>query len=865
VTIALTTAEIASALGNAHREGDGYRCRCPLSEEHNNGDASPSFSIREHGSTILIRCHSRHADEQPRVIEAFKALGLWRAPNRAARRRAERQRPTSAKDDWIPLPVVQEEAPDPNVAAKYFAKKFGVIDEALRFDYRNVRGELLFHVYRFEPPGKPKEIRPFTLCRHRVSGKLEWRSQWPPAPLPVYRLESLAEHPNLPVLLLEGEKKTDAAAKLLRNFYVPIGLPGGAKAIGKIDFSSLAGRHVVAFPDNDTDGCGAMAEALSRVESAQIEQFGTITRIARIVKPPPAWPLSHDIADAIDEGWDAERLLDLISSNSADVDEFEIYTRERFGKPNAAVNPEVGGDTLLFAIREAALSKEITGFDKKRTIAKLIRSALLDNGHLCRTVDSQLFYFRKSERKLYDLDAREFCHLITTESGLSGSETYFRFTLDALQAEAARLTPSAVHTLGHYDTATGRLAVSDGGSGVWVRDRGGEWIRSHNGADGLLFFGELDSEPWEPDFPAADGAMAWFLDQFSFADHNPLAATDSASLFLVALLQQYFPILRRTRILPTFLGPQGSGKSTNMRLTGRILVGPGFDVTGVRREKEDAFVAGVTNRTVLALDNADSKIDWLEDGLATYATGLRHQLRRLYSTNDEVSYRPRAFLMLSSRDAHFRRADVAERLLMLHCKRPDAYLPEDAIFGEVERRRGAVMADVLRLLAQAADAQQVAAPAMQFRMADYASFGWKLFRSRGREAEWVDLLRRVERTQTEFAGEGDGLIETLRLLLEQRGGAVPEIESAALFNACSEIASERGLWLPRSASGFGQKLTLMARIIEAELDVKFTDRREHGRRRIITIEPRQSRRGDVGDVGDDELQTPSDFTKRDSL
>jgi hypothetical protein len=113
----------------------------------------------------------------------------------------------------------------------------------------------------------------------------------------------------------------------------------------------------------------------------------------------------------------------------------------------------------------------------------------------------------------------------------------------------------------------------------------------------------------------------------------------------------------------------------------------------------------------------------------------------------------------------------------------------------------------------------------------------------------------LERGQLEFAGEGDGLIETLRLLLEQNNGAVREIESAALFKACSEIASERGLWLPRTAPGFGQKLSLMARIIESELDVKFIDRREHGRRRIITIERRQRRNGDGGDVGDDELRT----------
>jgi hypothetical protein len=237
-------------------------------------------------------------------------------------------------------------------------------------------------------------------------------------------------------------------------------------------------------------------------------------------------------------------------------------------------------------------------------------------------------------------------------------------------------------------------------------------------------------------------------------------------------------------------------------------------------------------------------------------------LRRLYSTNEEVSYQPRAFLMISARDAHFRRADVAERLLLLYCGRPGAYITEESIFGDLQQRRGAVMADILRLLAQAADAQQHAAPPTQFRMADYSTFGWKIFQARGGcERAWLELLGRLERAQTEFAGEGDGLVETLRLLLEQNGGEVREIESAALFKVCSEIAGERGLWLPRSASGFGQRLTLMSRIIEAELDVRFIDRREHARRRLITLEPRMRRSsGDDGGVGDDPAQRDPNFT-----
>jgi hypothetical protein len=117
-----------------------------------------------------------------------------------------------------------------------------------------------------------------------------------------------------------------------------------------------------------------------------------------------------------------------------------------------------------------------------------------------------------------------------------------------------------------------------------------------------------------------------------------------------------------------------------------LLLGSTFEVTGLHRE--DAFVAAVTNRTVCAFDNADSRIPWLEDALATYATGHRYRLRRLYTTNEEASFEPRAILMLSSRDPHFNRPDAAERLLPLHFERPDGYEPEERLARELEARRG---------------------------------------------------------------------------------------------------------------------------------------------------------------------------------
>jgi hypothetical protein len=359
-------------------------------------------------------------------------------------------------------------------------------------------------------------------------------------------------------------------------------------------------------------------------------------------------------------------------------------------------------------------------------------------------------------------------------------------------------------------------------------------VRTHNGENGLLFFTESWATPWEPDF--TDHHLAWFLDNFTFADNPPLTGADAKLLFTILLLQQFFPRLRRTRLLPAFLGPMGSGKSTRIRLTGRLLLGPDFDVTNLRKEKEDAFVAAITNSIVVGADNADSRVDWLEDALATYATGLKYQLRQLYTTNEQAVFLPRAFAMLSSRDAHFRRPDVAERLLPLHCKRYETFLDEPELWALLEKRRNGIWGDLLGLLGVAADAQQHAAPRLKFRMADFSAFGWKLLKAQGREAAWPTVLEHVEKAQLMFAGEDDGLIEALRVVLAT--DPVKQTESGELFKRCATVAKDQGFAFPRTAGGFGQKLTSMMRVIESELDCKFIDDRGHARKRFITLEPR---------------------------
>jgi hypothetical protein len=151
------------------------------------------------------------------------------------------------------------------------------------------------------------------------------------------------------------------------------------------------------------------------------------------------------------------------------------------------------------------------------------------------------------------------------------------------------------HAFAYHDPEASLLAVSDGAGGVWFRERGGEWWLGGNGEQGLYFMTEREGSPWVPELTTTPDAIDWYLERFCFAN-DLLSRDESRTAFTVWIFQHFFPKLRRTGIIPTFLGQQGAGKTTGERLVGRLFLGPSFDVTGIQRDREDAFVAAVTCR-----------------------------------------------------------------------------------------------------------------------------------------------------------------------------------------------------------------------------------------------------------------------------
>ncbi|MBI5786583.1 MAG: DUF927 domain-containing protein, partial [Rhodocyclales bacterium] len=199
------------------------------------------------------------------------------------------------------MPVPDDAPPPPKAHPKLRAP-------ARQWEYRDAAGRLLFLVCRFDLAEGGKEIRPLSL-RRLPSGKVEWRWLGAAPPRPLYGLDRLAARSADPAMICEGEKAADAAAVLFPD-HVAVTSPNGAKAADKADWSPLAGRRCVLFPDADEAGEGYAVEVCKRlhqVGAVEVLRFDasillTLPDGAARERLPEGW----DAADAVVDGFTPE-------------------------------------------------------------------------------------------------------------------------------------------------------------------------------------------------------------------------------------------------------------------------------------------------------------------------------------------------------------------------------------------------------------------------------------------------------------------------------------------------------------------------------------------------------------------------------
>ena len=711
-------------------------------------------------------------------------------------------------DPWVSVTPAPGGAPEPPEAHPNLGKPSG------RWAYADAGGGLLGFACRFDGADGSKQFQPLTLWRSLTGGRFVWRWKAWPAPRPLYNLDRLAERPKAVVIVTEGEKAADAAGRLLPD-HVVVTSPNGSKSAAKADWSRLAGRRVVIWPDADAAGA-AYAEDASRLAREAGAAF------VAVLTPPEGVGAGWDAADAEAEGWDRTRAEAFVATARSAV--VVSLDEARRAKSEAATGKKPKGEG----------SGSASDGERRRRPPQ--RDQLMG---LCAGVD--LWHDEagecyatvpiKGHRESWRLKSEAFRMWLSVrsyeETGLAPGGQALEDAIRVLAARAYSEGPERIPCL--------RVGAMDGAAYLDLADAAWRSV-------------EIDGEGWRivdrsPVAFVRTGQMRALVEPeggYAIDELRRFVNTDRDEDF-VLLVSWIAAALRSTGPYPVlvFAGEQGTGKSTISRLV-RSLIDPNVSsVRGVPRDDRDLVVDAV-NSHVIALDNLSSVPSWLSDALCRLSTGGGFASRMLHTDREESVLQAMRPIILNGIPSLTDRPDLASRAVTVRL-RPIA---------ETERRsEREFWADwattAPRVLGAILDAFSTGLRRLPFvkldrapRMADFAEFAVACEPGFGFEpGSFLAAYAANQADTTETTFEADPVAVAIRDLVCNDyptgwNGTATDL-LAALNTRAAENIKRLKLW-PATAASLGSRIDRIAPVLRSR---GFSVERYHSNVRTITIAP----------------------------
>lgn len=574
-----------------------------------------------------------------------------------------------------------------------------------------------------------------------------------------------SEHP---VLIVEGW--TDVLAAYDVGF-VAVGRPSSSSSKTYPDLVKLLrGRDVVIMGENDAGtGVEGMEATFDRL---RIEH--RITRLTTLM-PPTEF---KDIREWVKGGLTETELIAYIDKQCKWSENSSNPLEER-----------------LNDVRDNCKEQH----KRRAALTSILCEELGKSGKFIKTKDQRAFYFYNADHKLYEIhqDKRPWRILLADLAGLNKGGADYNYIQHGLWNHAlTRGEESDIwQFVRHQDD---KLYISRFDGTMYVLN--GESIQTaNNGKDGVLFLDRAEWGPWEIE-EQGDFTLQEFVNQINFdveevSDDNP-TLEEYRQLFTTTLLSTFFIDELPTKPIVLFRGERGSGKTSTIRRTGKLLFGPAFDVKALPN-KQDGFQAMISSHFLVGLDNVDTSVHWLNDTLAIISTGGTYSTRLLYTTNEELELTARCFAWLSARTPQFNRDDVSSRLLIFRVLEIDEgmKIPEKRLFNQINEHRNALLGEILPQLNKIVGylaAHDTGDDTVQFRLADFAVLGKAVWAALGDQEDveaWKRILVKMEAQQDEFTVEGDTLIDAIQEWMGDAEEAGP-LTPAELFKQLKDITAE---------------------------------------------------------------------------
>jgi hypothetical protein len=480
-------------------------------------------------------------------------------------------------------------------------------------------------------------------------------------------------------------------------------------------------------------------------------------------------------------------------------------------------------DSLEKAVRQVR-SRSLKDFLNSQEMMQIIIQDLNHRGKFYYDGNSG-YYFYKEEKSLMLISKEDpDLILLLSKYGLNQSEAAFRYALSTLENECYKAdTKSVIHRFAYYNNQNNTLYVSNNNHTIF-RITMDKIDTVNNGTDGVIF---LKNRNWQPfELIEKDDSRSYFdeviVSKINF-ESDLINLSEKRYLFQLWFESLFFESAMPTKPVITFIGEKGSGKSFTMRKTGNLLFGEKFDVTPLPNDQRD-FDASVSNSYFIAIDNADSKADWFEDRIATLATGGTIKCRRLYSNNEMMEIETHCFLGITARTPHFRRDDIADRLIIMKVGRLEEFKAEKDMLSEITVNRNQIMTEVLYRLKDVLKALHEFKHVEykgKLRMADFASFAYKVASGDNKRQEIEVIFDKMASEQSNFTLEKDPIADLLYNWVISAGNQGRYIEYRDLYQELKEIAEDLGeKFLYKNHRSFSQKLSNIRSNLESFFDIK---------------------------------------------
>ncbi len=685
----------------------------------------------------------------------------------------------SEGDADVAVPVVPVPADAPEATFEHW--KFGRPTQC--WTYTDIAGAVHHYRVRFDPSDQRKQVVPCSLWR--VSdGTLKWQFKAVPGLQPLYRLADLAADPSLDVIIVEGEKCADAAQEVFPSAVV-VTSPGGAASAAKADWSVLAGRHVLIWPDLDEAG-QAYAEKVALVLQGSAQDIQIVDAVALAStdregcprEPKKGW----DVVDALDEGWSPSELCDRVLSLTSAWAPLPSPADPLPGLQDAS---EVTSDpAFLAALQELAQLKAGDYALKRKEAAKQwqVKVGVLDG--LVRRLkgEPEIEHHPAQRDMLLELVTAAKAELWRDTAGTAYAtileadvrKTFkvrsgdFRSWLirrwidhfadgegltsipggqalnDALGAVEARAMQGAVHPIfvriGHADDRVfidlgddtwEAVAIDEGGWRV-VQEPPVRFIRP----PGLLPLPRPTSAP--------HGLEALYTLLPDGTDAKDAKVLLVSFLLAVFLPRGSFPILALS-------GGQGSGKTTLTRRI-RALTDPNQAPARQRPRSEDDLIIASANGAILAFDNLTHIDGDLSDALCRLATGAGFSKRRLYSDSDEIIVEVRRPVIINGISDLVRMPDLADRALFVDLPKRTGYTPEVELEATFEENWPAILGTLYTAISAALKGYKGETASPGVRLVDFERWVRAAVQALGLEADEVSRVLVANR------GHGDRML-----------------------------------------------------------------------------------------------------------